>query len=188
MANDLNFADIDLNNATLAELENLDFNAILGKDISEYNLSSNLPDGTYLFHIEKLDRKDFAADTDKEKKARINANLQLKVHRAVQVNDADIDLASLEGRTHFESYNVLSDFGVQSIIKLVLGIVGVSFKDKEAIKQVGSSVFALLNQLIAQKVVFGAQVKTVERGGYENCNVVLKEKNFIDMAAAAEML
>ena len=188
MSNDQNFADIDLTNATLADLENLDFNAILGKDISEYNLSSNLPDGTYLLHIEKLDRKDTAADTEKEKKARISANLQLKVHRAIQVNDADIDLATLEGRTHFESYNVLSDFGVQGIIKLVLGVVGVSFKDKEAIKQVGSSVFALLNQLISEKVIFGAQVKTVERGGYENCNIVLKEKSFIAMDAAAELL
>lgn len=181
-------AGIDLNNATLADLENLDFNAILGKDLSEYNLSSNLPDGTYLFHIEKMDVKDFGADTEKEKKARKNLNFQLKVHLAVQVSDADTDKETLVGRTHFESYNVLSDFGLQSLIKLILGIVGVSFKDKAAIKQVGQSAGGLLAELISQKVVFGAQVKTVERGGYENCNLILKEKSFIDMTAAQQLL
>lgn len=181
-----NMSNIDLQTATLEDLDNLSFDEILGRDLSDYNLSSNLPDGTYLMFIEKRDGKSHAADPTKNKAARKDLSLTFRVHTCLQCADPEIDAASLANRVHIERYNVLQDFGIANLIKLILGVVGVSFRDKEAQKQVGGAPIALIDQLIAGKVIFGVQVKTVERGGYENCNIQTKEQAFISMDKAVE--
>ncbi len=184
----MNAMPLDLMNATLEELENLSFEALLGKDIADYNLSSSLPDGTFLVYIEKREGKAKAADVEKGKKASKTLELYLRVHTCLQCSDAETDKASLANRVHIERYNVTEEFGVANLIRLVLGAVGVAFKDKRAIAEVGQSVLALLDQLISGKVLFGVQVKTVEKNGYENTNVVHKEPAFIPMDKAMEYL
>ena len=72
--------------------------------------------------------------------------------------------------------------------KLMLGILGVKYSDKAAIKEIGQSPMALMEELKANRVAFGFAVKTVERGGYENCNIVTKEANFIPMDKAEAYL
>ena len=179
---------LDLMNATLEDLDNLSFDAILGRDISEYNLNSNMPDGTYIVFIEKRDGKSRAADIEKGKKAAKNLELYFRVHTCLQCADPEIDKAGLTNRIHIERYNTLNEFNVANLIKMILGAVGVSFKDKRAIAEVGQSVISLLDQLIAGKVLFGVQIKTTERNGYENTGIVHKEQAFIPVDKATDYL
>lgn len=176
----------DLMHATLEDLDNLSFDVLLGRDISEYNLNSNLPDGTYIVFIEKREGKSRAADIEKDKKAAKNLELYFRVHTCLQCADPEIDKAGLANRVHIERYNTLNEIQVANLIKMILGAVGVSFKDKQAIAEVGQSVLSLLDQLIAGKVLFGVQIKTTERNGYENTGIVHKETSFIPVDKATE--
>lgn len=181
-------AFIDTKTASMDQLDALSIDDLLGNNIGEYSLSSNLGDGLYMFYIEKFEVNKLAADIEKDKKASISVNLTLNVVLAHTLADPNEDKDALVGRKHFERFNVLSDFGSAGLIKLLLGIVGVSYKDKKAIAELNQSPIALLNELVQHKVAFGATVKTVEKNGYENCNIVLKEKNFVDMNRAVEFI
>lgn len=181
-------ANLDLSNMSLEDLDNLSVADLLGEDISKISLSQNLPDGVFAMTIEKYELKSFAAKPEENKKARRTLNLTMNVIAAIALTDGTIDPASLIGRKHFESYDLLSDFGRSNIVKLLLGILGVKFTDKAAIAQVGQAPAALLETIKAEKIPFGAQIKTVERGGYENCNIVLKEKDFISAEKITELL
>ena len=185
----MNDMPINLMNATLEELENLSFEALLGRDISEYNISSNLPDGTYILFVEKRDGKAKAADLEKGKKANKTLELHLRVHTCLQCSDADVDKAALANRVHIERFNVTEEYGIANLIRMVLGAVGVSWRDKKAIAEVGQSVLGILDQLIAGKVLFGAQIKTTEgKNGGEFTNLVYKEPSFISMDKAGDYL
>lgn len=179
---------LNTDSLSLEELDNLSITDLLGEDMSQISLSSNLPDGTYAFVIEKYETKSFPAKPEDNKKARRTLNVTLNVVAVLALTDTTEDTEKLVGRKHFESYDLLSDFGRASFIKLLLGIVGVSFTDKKAIAEVGQAPAALLEELKASKVAFGGQVKTVERNGFENCNLVLKPKAFIDMNQILELL
>ena len=183
-----NTAMLDLDNISLDELDNLSINDILGEDLSEISLSSNLPDGTYVFTVDSYEVKSFAPDHEKERKARRVVNVKLKVATALSVADPNVDRAALNGRMHFERYDLLSEFGRQSFVKLLLGIIGIKFTDKAAIKQVGQNPGTLLETIKSEKLPFGGQVKTVERNGFENCNLMLKEASFIPADKVQELL
>ena len=124
----------------------------------------------------------------KAKKARVTLNVKYKVTHVLACDDASIDKSSLVGRIHFESYMISESFGVAMIIKTILGIVGAKFKDKSSWKQLISSFREVLEQLKAEKIQFGATVETKERKGYENTNIVLKEKAFLSIENFASAL
>lgn len=181
-------APLDLKTAGMDQLDALSIDDLLGNNIGDYDLSSNLGDGLYFFYIEKFEVTKLAADIEKEKKASISVNITMNVVMAHTLADPNEDKEALVGRKHFERFNVLSDFGSAGLIKLLLGIVGVSYKDKKAIAELNQSPIVLLRELNENKVVFGGTVKNTEKNGYENCNLVLKEKNFVDMNRAFEMV
>lgn len=184
----MNDMHINLENATLDELADLSLDAILGQDMADVNLSSNLPDGVYFGRIESYERKDYAAKPEENKAASVALNVKIKVHSAQHVNDANVDPATLAGRVHFQRYSITADRGKADLVKLLLGIVGVAFNDKAAIKQIGRSTIALLEECKAGEVYFGFTVKTTERNGFENCDIQHKQAMFIDMEKTQELL
>ena len=184
----MNDMHINLENATLDELADLSLDAILGQDMADVNLSSNLPDGTYFGRIESYDRKDYAAKPEEGKAASVSLNVKFKVHSAQHVDDPNVDPASLAGRVHFQRYFVTSDRGKADLVKLLLGIIGVPFNDKKAIRDAGRSPVQLLEECKAGEVYFGFTVKNTERGGFENCDIQHKQAMFIDMVKTQEFL
>lgn len=185
--NDLH-TPINLETASLEDLENLSLEDLLGQDMADINLSSKLPDGTFLGYIEDYKKKMFAAKPEQGKKASIALDVMIKVHSAQHLADPNADPAAVVNRTHFQSFFITGEMGQAQLVKLLLGVVGVKFSDKAAIKQVGQSPIALLEDLKANRVYFGFTIKNSERGGYENCDIVFKEDKFISMEAAAEMM
>lgn len=184
----MNDMTLDLNTATLDDLDNLSINDILGEDISKISLNQGLPNGLYMVVIDDYELKSMAADVEKDKKARRDLNLKLKVVKALALEDGTLDAASFTGRVHFERYNLLADYGKINFIKFLLGIFGVKFTDKKAIAEVNDSPALLLETLKVEKIPFGVTMKNVERNGYENCNVELKEAKFIDASKAQDYL
>lgn len=180
--------NLNVNVATMEDLDNLNLDQILGVDVSEVSLSSNLPDGTYFFRVANYDVKKFPAKPEEQKKARMVLNLQLDVIGVKHLSDATLDPESFIGRKHFEGYDVLSEMGLGMLTKLMLGAMGVSFTDKNAIREVGRGLGELLEGLKSEGLAFGATVKTTERNGYENCNIVLKNNAFIDVEKTMEEL
>lgn len=180
------FTDFDA--LSLEELENLTIDDLLGEDIAEVALSSNLPDGAYVFTIEEYKFSTKAADPVNNKKASRSCNVTLNVAQVLQLADATVDPSTLVGRKHFERFNLLSEFGRAGLVKLMLGIVGVKFTDKAAMREIGQSPAALLETLKAEKIAFGGTVATVEKNGFENCNLILREKAFIDAQKVQELL
>ena len=179
---------IDMSVATAEDLENLSLHDLLGQDISDISMVSNLPDGTYVGLIEDYEKKVFPAKPEQGKNASIALNMRLKVHHAEHISDPSIDTKSVENRVHFESYFLTSDRGPADLVKLLLGILGVKYTDKAAIKEVGQSPLGLLEELKSNNVYFGFTVKNTERGGYENCNIIHKQDKFIDMEKTAELM
>lgn len=179
---------INLENATLDDLADLSLDAILGQDMADVNLSSNLPDGTYFGFIEDYARKDYPAKPEENKAASVAVNVKISIHSAQHVNDPNVDPATLGGRKHFQRYFVTSDRGKADFVKLLLGIVGVAFNDKKAIKDVGRSPIALMEECKANKIYFGFTIKNTERNGFENCDIQHKEKFFIDMEKTQDLL
>lgn len=186
--NDMNIEALDLETATLADLDNLDLATLLGDDISEYNLSSNMPDSTVLVRIEKFETTKREAKPDEHKKAQVQLQVNFRVVKGLTCADADTSPETLENRVHVERFNLLHEMGRASLIKIMLGAVGVSFTDKAAIQEVGRNPASLLEELKAQSVVFGVQIKTKERNGYENTNIVTSQKAFISMEDAQQYL
>jgi len=179
---------LDLSTISMEQLEALSIDDLLSNNIGDYSLSSNLPDGIFFGYIEKVDVRRLAARVEDGKKGQLQLNLMINVVQAHTLADPSEDKSSFVGRKHFESYNLLTDFGVSNLIKLLLGIVGVSYKDKKAIAELNQNPKELLDELVNNHVVFGFTIKNTERNGFENCNVVLKEKNFIDMNRALEIV
>ena len=176
-------SSFDWSTVTEADLSSLSMEEILGIDIADVNMSQNLPDGVYALIIEDFEKVIRAADPSKDKKGSVSVRLKLHVMRCLATDDPAIDKEALAGRKHLENYNMSNDYGPRNLAQLVLSIVGVSWRDKKAIAEVANTLGALLEELKAGKVVFGAQIKTVERNGYENCALVYKEKSFINMNA-----
>lgn len=179
---------LNLDNATAEDLDNISMEQLLGQNISDVNLSSSIPDGTYLGLIEKFEKKVFSAKPEQGKAASIALNITFHVHSALHLADPNIDPKSVAGRKHFQSFFVTNENGLANLAKLLLGIIGVKFNDKEAILEVGQSILALLEELKANNVYFGFTVKNVERNGYENCDIVFKQDKFIAMEAAQELV
>lgn len=180
--------NIDLETATLADLDTLDMSTLLGGDLGDYNLSSNMPDCTVLVRIEKFELTRREAKPDEQKKAQVQLAVTLRVVKGLACADDSIDVNALENRVHIERYNLLHEMGISGLIKLMLGCVGVKFTDKAAIAELGQNPAALLEELKANSVVFGVQIKTKERNGYENTNVVGSQKAFISMEDAQQYL
>lgn len=178
----------DFDTLSLEELETLTIDDLLGEDLAEVSLSSNLPDGAYVFTIEDYKFTAKVADPTNNKKASRSCNVTLNVAQVLQLADVSIDPATLVGRKHFERFNLLSEFGRAGLVKLMLGIVGVKFSDKAAIREIGQSPAALLETLKSEKIAFGGTVANIERNGFENCNLVLREKAFIDAQHVQELL
>ena len=185
---DMDFSAIDLDTATMDELENLSLADLLGQDISDVNLSSSLPDGTFIGLIESYELTKRAAKPEENKKASVTLAVKIKVAKTYHLTDPNLDPTDYEGRVHFERFGLLSDFGKANLVKLLLGAVGVSFTDKKAIADVAKSTLTLLEELKAHNVYFGFTVKTTERNGFENCNIVMKTDKFIPMEQAVELM
>lgn len=181
---------LDLETLDADQLDNLSIDELLGNNIGDYDLSSNLPDGTYIGYIEKYELKKMAADAsgEKIKKARADLSLTVNVLRALTLKDPNENPDTLVNRKHFERFNLLQEFGQAGLVKLVLGILGVSYRDKQAIEGLNASLKTFIDQLVSEKVAFGFTIANVEKGGYDNCNIVLKEKNFISAEDAVNHL
>lgn len=179
---------LNFDTMTLEELDALDINALLGENLADVSLSSSLPDGTYVFTVDKYDYKSMAADVEKQKAARRDINITLKVAQVLSLNDTTIDPATLVGRMHFERYNLRTEFGQACLVKLMLGILGISFTDKKAIREAGSNPGGIIEAIKAEALPFGGTITNTEKNGYENCNLVLKERAFISADKVTELL
>jgi len=181
---------LDLETLSMDQLDNLSIDDLLGNNIADYKLGSNLPDGTYIGFIEKIDVTKKAADASGEriKKARIDVAVQVKVLRVLQLADPTENAEALVNRVHYQRYNVLQEYGVAGLVKLVLGILGISFRDKKAIEGLNSSLKQFIDQLVSEKVAFGFKIVNKESGGYENCDISQREKDFIDAENAMQYL
>lgn len=179
---------IDLDVASLETLEELSLEDLLGIDIGDIDLRSSMPDGVYLGYLSNFEKKIYAAKPEEGKKASVQLMYQLKIRHVVKCGDPDVDASSLVGRSHVASYPLTQDWGQKNLVKLVLGAMGVSFRDTAAQASIGRSVIDILTELREHQVAFGFTIKNSERNGYENCDVVLKEPSFIPMERAEEML
>ena len=151
------------------------------------------PEGDYLevmiTLIEAYEAKRREADVANAKKGSLNVSITINVVKAHTLADPLEDKDALVGRKHFESYNVLTEYGQAQLVKLILGVLGIGFKDKEAMATLGRNPLSLLEELQTNKVAFGFTIKnSVSAAGYENCNIVLKSAAFINMERAFEML
>lgn len=171
----------DWSTVSEADLSNLSMEEILGIDIADVNMSQNLPDGVYAFIIESFEKTQRAADPSQDKKGSVGVRIKFHVMKCLATDDPAIDKEALAGRKHLENYNMANEYGPRNLAQLILGAVGVSWRDKKAIAEVANSLGALLEELKAGKVLFGVQIKTRESNGYENTGIVYKEKSFINM-------
>ena len=144
-------ANMDLETATLDQLENLTISDLLGQNLADVELRSTLPDGTYIFAFDKSAVKAFAADPEKNKKASINLNLFLKVVRCIQCADPEMDPASLTNRVHIQQFPMHMAHGPANAAMLILGVLGVPFKDKAAMAEAGGTMGELLETMINEK-------------------------------------
>lgn len=183
--NDLN---IDFATATLDDLDALTVDQLLGTNIADVDLTSNLPDGVFVFVPTKIDLRKREAKPEEGKKGGLDVNLSLKVVKCLQCADSEVDKDSLGGRVHFQKFPWHMEMGKQNMAKLILGALGVSYKDKNAIAEIGQDMNGILNQLIEGKVAFGATIKNRESGGFENCDLVFKEAAFIPAEKVLEYL
>lgn len=174
-------ANIDLETVTLDELENLDLDHFLGGDVTDFDLGDSMPDGVFGLMIEDYDLKALEAKPEENKKGRVTLTVKYKVTHVLACDDADIDHKSLINRVHYQRYIVTESWGVSQVIKTILGIVGAKFKDKKSWAAIGSSFSEIIAQLKSEKVQFGATIKTKERNGYENTDIVLAEKAFMSI-------
>ena len=181
-------AMFDVKTVTMDQLEGLSLEQLLSNNIGEYNLSSNLSDGIYFGYIEAYETRLREADLDADKKGAFTLSITVNVVRAHTLADPMEDKDALVGRKHFESYNLLTEFGQGQLVKLLLGIMGVNYKDKKAIASLDRNPLSLLEELQTNKVAFGFTIKNSESKGYENCNIVMKSNAFINLERAFEML
>jgi hypothetical protein len=180
--------NIDFETATMDQLDMLSIDQLLGVNIADVDLSSSLPDGVYVGMLTKKELKKREAKPEENKKAGLNVQLQVKVVKCLQTTESDVDKEGLAGRNHFQNFPWHIAMGKENMAKLVLGILGISYKDKAAIAEVGSDLNGLLDQLIEQKVAFGFTIKNRESGGFENCDIVFKEKSFVPADKVGEFL
>lgn len=186
----IDIAKLDLENLDMHQLDTLSIDDLLGNNIGDYNLSQALPDGVYIGYIEKYEMKKTASDAtgDKIKKARVDLNFAVKVVKVMTMADPTDNADSLVNRMHFQRFNLLQDYGQAGVVKLVLGILGVSYRDKKAIEGLNASLKQFVDQLVSERVAFGFTIKNKETNGYENCDIVLKEKSFINAEDAVQYL
>lgn len=184
----MDMSELNFETVTAADLDNLSMDDLLGNAISDIDLSSSLPDGSFIGYIEKMEIKSREAKPEEGKKGNVALQMNLKVSKCLQCADSNVDAASLTGRVHVQRFWLHVDMGKQQIAKLILGIMGISYRDKAAIAQVGGNVSELLNQLQSEKVAFGFQVKNTENNGFESCDMIFKEQAFIPMESAVEYL
>ena len=180
--------NIDFTTATMEQLDQLSIDQLLGVNIADIDMSSNLPDGVYAFTIVKKELKKRAAKPEENKKAGLDVQLSLKVVKCLQSSEADVDVTTLTGRIHFQGFPWHMDMGKQNMAKFVLGVLGISFKDKAAIAEIGQDLSGLLDQLIEGKVAFGATVQNKESNGFDRCDLVFKEPKFISAEKIVEFL
>lgn len=180
--------EIDFMSATMADLDTLTMDDVLGENLADIDLTSSLPDGVYLFHINKRELKRRAADVDQNKKASLTLGMSLKVVKCITCADSSVDPETLASRSHYQGFYLANDMGKQQLAKLVLGALGISWKDKAAIAEVGQNLNEILSQLEDEKVVFGAKIANKTSGQYENCDIVFKEDAFIGAENAATMI
>ena len=123
---------IDVKTVTMEQLEGLTLEQLLANNIGEYNLSSNLSDGVYFGYIEAYEAKRREADVANSKKGGLNVNITINVVKAHTLADPLEDKDGLVGRKHFESYNVLTEYGQAQLVKLILGALGIGFASTPA--------------------------------------------------------
>lgn len=180
--------DMDLATATLEDLEGIELDAILGGDVSKFDLSDGLPTCTVGVVLEDFEIRRYAADIENNKKARIDLSMKFKITHAFSCDDSDIDPQSLVGRYHYENIPLHMDFGPKRIARIILGACGISFRDKAAWANLNGSFAEALEGLKANLIQFGVQLRHAERNGYENTNIVDKEKAFVSMQAYPELV
>lgn len=184
----MQLSDIDFTTATAADLDNLTMDDLLGNSLADVDLSSTLPDGTYIGYLEKMEVKRREAKPEEGKKGNVALQVNVKVLRCLQCAESNVDKSSLSGRVHVQRFWLHVDMGKQQIAKMVLGALGVSYRDKNAIKEIGGAMSALLQQFTDEKIAFGFQVKNSEANGFESCDMVFKEAAFIPADKALEHL
>lgn len=183
-----NAYEIDFATATMADLENLTLDEVLGENLGSVELSSALPDMVGIFVIHKIELLKKEADPDNNKKANLTVAIQCKVVKPLQCADSTVDMDDLTGKMHYQRFLISQEFGQQQLEKFLMGILGVAFKDKAAIAEIGQSKSALLEEIKTAALPFGATVKNKESGGYENSDFVFTEKAFIASDDAVDLL
>ena len=172
---------LDVEIASLDQLEGISLQDLLGGDVSDYNISQNLPDCMVGVVIEEIKLKPMAAIPEDNKKARLDLALKMKVCHVFSCDDRDVDPQTLIGRYHFENLPMLMDFGKARAIMLILGVVGVKFSDKRAWAELSGSFDEVLAQLVENSIQFGLTIKTTSKNGYDNTRFVDKQAAFISM-------
>lgn len=185
--------EIDLNNATLEDLDNLSIDDLLGQRLDEIDYANLLPTGTYVFELdmddpieESITRKD--AKPEEDKKAYVGLRLRFRVVKVLACADSDADIEKLVGRYHGENFALTSDFGKRNLASFILGVLGLTPKDKEAISEIQKSLASVLEELREMKVAFGAKLVQQERNGYDNANIQFRPKDMVSAGKVVELL
>lgn len=180
--------EIDWATAQMSDLDDLTLDDVLGENLADIELSSNLPDCVVLVHFDKTELKRRAADIDNNKKAGLTLMAVLKVVQCISCADSSTDPETLAGRSHIQNFSMSHTMGKQQLVKLVLSALGISWKDKASIAEVGENLAELVAAMVADKLVFGVKIVNKTSGQYENCDIVFKEDAIISIEAAGAML
>lgn len=179
---------IDWSNITEDQLDNISFADIMGGDVTEFDINNTLPDGLYVLCIEDKSERKLPAKPEEGKKALYSIDLKMKITHVLECADEDVDASKLVGRYHFQGCNISSDMGKAQLITLILGALGLDFKNKDAWASAIESFPAILEQLIAESIQFGVRITSKERNGYVNTNCSMKPKDFVSAEELAERL
>lgn len=180
--------EIDFASASLDDLDNLTMDDVLGNSLADVEMSNSLPECVAIFQIAKMSLAKKAADPDKGKQASVTLIMSAKVIKCLTCADSSVDPESLTGRFHTQRFMVSRDFGKQQLAKFILGVIGISYRDKTAIAEVAGAQSEILEELMATAVPFGATIKNKEADGFENSDFVFSEKAFIPSETAMEQL
>jgi len=185
---------IDLTTASIEDLENLSLDDLLGARLDEVDFSNLLPTGTYVFQLD-LGNKSLQecvvrreAKPAENKKASLSLNLSFRVVKVLACADSDIDQDSLVGRFHNESFSLLNDFGKRNLATWILGVLGLTPKDKDALAGIGKALVSIVDELREMKVTFGAKIKREEKNGFDNARMQFKLKDMVSAESVVELL
>jgi hypothetical protein len=186
--NDMTSLDIDFDALSDSELDNLSIDGLLGVNIADVRLSNTLPTGTYLFEPQKIAKRTKVADVGANKKARVMIELQLRVVKCLVLEDGALDTTDFDGKFHTAGFNIASERGRRELALFAVLILGINPRDRKTIEALGRDLSSVLNEIIEEKLTFGAMMTYKEADGFENCNFNFRPDKFISAEQAVEYL